>query len=448
MDSPATILRHAFQYLIKFSGSTCIVHIDYTLLDNSYLHQLIADLIMMHRLGFSSVVVFSYPSVAAEADNPLDAQQFAAARRDIDDAARRIIRGYAHHGQDALTDDWVQSRPLDDRARAHHQYSGLIAGISNNRLGELVSTGTIPIIPPLGVDSAGNQHLLQSYHIVEALASAGAYSKAIFLQSAPIHRIAGMDDINRTGDGSDNGTDSFSLPIGAHADATEPWQISIRRLNEHGIGIFPLPVQPLMRTIDRILRGRVRRAHVIGSDASLRDCLFEELFLPRGAGLMVYSDEYEHIRALTRDDIEQLLVIRHPLVARGSLRALTEPEIMRDIDGYYLYEIDNVLVGAISRIERHAGYYEIGGLVVHNAFRNDGIAAKLLAHVSHHVDTHDETHFFALTSEAREWFTNHGFYTANIDTLPPQLQEYILKRHRQEKRSARYLMRAKRADIH
>ena len=449
MDTPATILRHAFQYLIRFAGSSCIIHFDYAWFNYPHLSQLIADLVLIHRLGFTTAVVFQYaPLSTTNQRSPSEAHSTIVDL--IEQQTKRMISEYSRHGQEAVIGNWVRSRATNLSVNSNHNYNGLVVDINNDAVKEQITKGMVPIIPPLGWNSESNQHVVSSYQIVQKLASGGAYTKAVFFESESISRIAninnGYSEMMPTAPAAgikikDNDNDDNNA-------IDNRWQISIGQLSEAAINLFPKAQQPVITTARSLIEQHLHRVHIICCNQRTRETLFEELFLPQGSGLMIYSDEYEHIRKFKKSDIEALIELRRPLERRGLLRLLTTTEIVKDIDSYYLYEIDGVMVGAISCIRRHESYYEIGGLATHDAFRNDGIAAKLLVHVARTDLANDTVVLFALTTEARQWFIQHGFYEQTITALPQPLQQYITNRQTTGAIRTRYLVCAKCHQVH
>ena len=457
MSADANLLRNAFRYLIKFSADLCVIHIGRSLTGktrggggggNRAITRLVADLVMIHRLGLRLIIILQSPVLLEKTDRGA-----ARARRDIESGMQVLAREFSRQRQEVVGGTgsdggggwWVRSRAQDTRGGtgtgSHRStdgssalgsaQTGVITRININAITKLTDKKIIPIIPPLGRNSAGTQHLLESYHIVEELTRAADISKVLLLES-------------------DSLGDRWAAASGGSAGARAglPNQLLSNELTAKRITAFPEFMHPRLRMARTVLANGVKRVHIIGEAERIHDNLLEELFLPvgaRGAAVMMYTGEYENIRPLRRADIGELLELRRPLAARGLLRDLSAQDIAQDIGAHFVYVLDGVIVAAISCTRRPNGYYEIGGMTTMRDHRNDGIAGKLLQYVCRRLSGKEKGRgavLFALTARAREWFLRQGFVETDPADLPAELRKEILLRL-QARGAKRHLLSAR-----
>ncbi len=457
MSADANLLRNAFRYLIKFSADLCIIHIDRSLTGGGGggggdrpIARLVADLVILHRLGLRLIIILQSPVLPEKTDRGI-----ARAQRHIESGMQVLVREFSRQRQEVVGGTgsdggggWVRSRVQDARGGetgtdGHRStdgdpalgsaQTGVITRININAITKLTDKKIIPIIPPLGRNSAGTQHLLESYHIVEELTRAADISKVLLLESDSL---------------ADRWAASGGSGAGTGARTGLPNQLLSNELTARRIAAFPEFMHPRLRMARTVLANGVKRVHIIGEAARIHDNLLEELFLPvgaRDAAVMVYTGEYENIRPLRRADIAELLELRRPLAARGLLRDLSAQDIAQDIGAHFVYVLDGVIVAAISCTRRPNGYYEIGGMTTMRDHRNDGIAGKLLQYVCRRLSGKEKGRgavLFALTARAREWFLRQGFIETDPADLPAELRKEILLRL-QARGAKRHLLSAR-----
>ncbi|GAX12000.1 hypothetical protein FisN_8Lh094 [Fistulifera solaris] len=94
----------------------------------------------------------------------------------------------------------------------------------------------------------------------------------------------------------------------------------------------------------------------------------------------------------------------------------------KDIEMYYVYTRDNLIVacGQLKQFEK--GYAEIGCLVVNSEYRKGGRGDAMLGYLERMCVMHGCTSIFVLSTQTMEWFLERGFEEVGVEELPPSRQ--------------------------
>ncbi|WP_019603812.1 amino-acid N-acetyltransferase [Teredinibacter turnerae] len=163
--------------------------------------------------------------------------------------------------------------------------------------------------------------------------------------------------------------------------------------------------------------GGVSRAHVVS--ACDDGALIKELYTRDGSGTMVYRDSYETIRRARVEDVVGILNLIEPLEQKGILVKRSREHLETEIGFFTVMEKDNLIVGCAALYpiaNSKAG--ELACVAMHNDYRGDGRAAKLLTHIERQAHKLSFTQLFALTTQTAHWFLEQGFRECDVEQLP------------------------------
>src|SRR5207244_7815466 len=96
----------------------------------------------------------------------------------------------------------------------------------------------------------------------------------------------------------------------------------------------------------RALRGGVPRVHII--DGTVEEGLLAEVFSNEGIGTLVHTNEYQAIRRAQKKDARGIHGLIKASVENEELLPRTRAEIEREIDDFYVFEVDGNLAGCIA----------------------------------------------------------------------------------------------------
>uniref|UniRef100_A0A7S4N0L1 amino-acid N-acetyltransferase n=1 Tax=Odontella aurita TaxID=265563 RepID=A0A7S4N0L1_9STRA len=160
----------------------------------------------------------------------------------------------------------------------------------------------------------------------------------------------------------------------------------------------------------------VKRAHIL---APTNGALLQELYTRDGSGILISRDLYEGIRPADVNDVAGIYDLIDPLVRMGTLVPRPRSVMEKDINSYYVYTRDDLIVatGQLKRFE--GGYAEIGCLVVSRDYRSQGRGDAMLGYLERLCLQCGASKVFVLSTQTMEWFVERGFREVNVDALPP-----------------------------
>ena len=168
----------------------------------------------------------------------------------------------------------------------------------------------------------------------------------------------------------------------------------------------------------RAVKGGVKRVHLL--DAFMPGCLSQELFSNEGVGLMVYADSYHEIRALTAEDISELLAIIGRSVRSEHLVPRTYEAIESQLSDYYVLCIDGHVIGSVALHAYDENVCELACLFVKDSHKGFGYGRELVSYAEKRAQGLGFKSVFALTTEASHFFHNQLGYTPTSFSLLPQ----------------------------
>ena len=121
----------------------------------------------------------------------------------------------------------------------------------------------------------------------------------------------------------------------------------------------------------------VERCHLL--DGSIDGALLAELLTPKGVVVMITNSSYKRIRSAWLNDLQSILVIISSPAQHSAIVSRTPEYIVRQIDNYMVYCVDEDVVGCCEIIQYDDGAAaEIASLAVDKSYRNQGIGSELV----------------------------------------------------------------------
>ena len=155
--------------------------------------------------------------------------------------------------------------------------------------------------------------------------------------------------------------------------------------------------------------------------------LLRELFTAEGAGTQVSDGDYRVIRRAVPADASAVIELMRPLEASGALARRPPEFIERQIESYFVAELDGTLTGCGALFPLDETTAELACLV-----GGDAVGPRLLEAVQQAARAARVRRLFALTTQAADWFLEHGFAKTSVDALPVDrkaLYNYRRKSH-------------------
>ena len=173
----------------------------------------------------------------------------------------------------------------------------------------------------------------------------------------------------------------------------------------------------------RAARGGVPRIHII--DGRVEEGLLAEVFSNEGIGTLVHANEYQAIRRAQKKDAATIFNLIKPGIDSEELLRRTRSDIEKQIDDYYVFEVDRNPVACVALhlypAEKKA---ELASLCVDPRYENQGIGGRLVQFVEGRARVAGADQLFALSTQTFNYFLQKGgFQHGTPDDLPPPRRE-------------------------
>ncbi|MGH1487681.1 MAG: amino-acid N-acetyltransferase [Cellvibrionaceae bacterium] len=272
------------------------------------------------------------------------------------------------------------------------QYTGKVRKVDAFGLDEMLFSGSIALVSPIGYSVTGETFNLTYTEVATEIAVALEADKLIAFTKAN-----GVLD--------DNGELQRQLTL------LQCEKLLLRK--ETTDSHFSL--KACYSACDR----GVNRAQIISYTED--GALIKELFTRDGFGTMVHRDSYELIRRARIADVGGILNLIEPLEEDGVLVRRSRERLEQEIEHFTVMEIDGTIVCCAALypfIQSNAG--ELACMATHPEYRGNGRAAKLLAHIEKQADKLKMRQLFVLTTQTEHWFLEQGFKNSSLEILPKE----------------------------
>jgi amino-acid N-acetyltransferase len=420
-----TDLRGILQYIPQFREKIFILAIDAGIVVDDSLATLLLDVALLRSLNIRVVLVHG----AAEQIRALaDERQVLASDLEgagVTDAAtldlaltaanrltHEILEGLSANDLRAACTNGIVAHPVGVIQGVDHLHTGRVERVDADFLQSLLAQGVIPIIPPLGFDGDGKTYRVNSDAMAVAVAQHLKAVKLIFVttqrgllyKGAPIRQML-VDDL--------------------------------RQLLERDRAGFTPEMLSKARHAVLACDGGVPRVHVI--DGTLDEGLLGEVFDNHGYGTLIHANEYDNIRPAKRKDVHAIQMLTRQAVEAEELLKRTKSSIERQLDDYFIFEIDKNPVACVAlHVYPEENLGELACLYVSPSHENQGIGRKLIQFVEGRARELGLRELLALSTQAFTYFQSKAkFVEGTADDLPPARRE----QYHQSARNSKVLLK-------
>lgn len=390
-----TDLRGILQYVPQFRDKTFILAIDGGIVTDDNFATLLLDVALLWSLNIRVVLVHG----AAEQIQSLASERDATAS-DLDgtgvtDAAtldlaltaatrltHEILEGLAANDLRAACTNVIVAHPVGIIQGVDQQFTGKVERVDRELLQTLLAQGVVPVIPPLGFDGDGRTYRVNSDRVALAVAEQLNATKLIFVtsQDGLIHR--------------------------GHL-IRQMLVDELARLVQQDPAGFAAQMLSKARYTAAAGHAGVPRVHVI--NGTLDEGLLAEVFSNHGLGTLIYANEYEHIRAAKKKDVRAIRMLTRQAVEADELVRRTKGMIERNLDDYYIFEIDRNPVACVAlHVYPEQNQGELACLYVSSSHENEGIGRKLIQFVENRARELGLSELLALSTQAVNYFRSKG----------------------------------------
>jgi amino-acid N-acetyltransferase len=406
-----TDLRGILRYVPRFRDRVFVIALDGAVVEDENFANLLLDIALLRSLRIGVALVHGagwqirrlaeqtgqIPS-NVDGTGVTDAVTLQLALTAANRVSHEILEGLSATDLRGATSNALVAHPAGILAGRDYEFTGRVERVDTVLLRALLDHDVVPVIPPLGCDGEGHTYRLNSDAVAVEVARALQAVKLIYLTTAA--GVCCGDELLRqlTIDEADN--------------------VLKKRRGE----VTPALVSKLENAI-RAARGGVPRVHII--DGRVEEGLLGEVFSNEGIGTLVHANEYQAIRRAQKKDARAIFALIQEGIENDELLRRTRADIERQIEDYYVFEVDRSPVACIAlHSYPHEQKAEMACLCVDPKYENMGIGAKLMQYIEAQARAAGTAELFCLSTQAFNYFIQKGGFQAGTpDDLPPARRE-------------------------
>jgi amino-acid N-acetyltransferase len=406
-----TDLRAILQYVPRFRDKVFVLSIDGAIVTEENFANILTDIAVLRSLNIRVILVHGAGAqirTLAEQQNITpsdiggsgitDAATLQLALTAANRLTHEILEGLTAHDLRAVSTNAVIAHPMGILQGVDHLFTGKMERVETDFLQSLLSQGILPVIPPLGFDGDGRTYRVNSDSVAVALGEA--------LKAAKLIYITTEDGLIRDG--------QFIRQM-LVADLE-----SILASNKSAFG--PEMTSKAEHACAACKAG-VPRVHII--NGRIDESLLTEVFSNEGVGTLIYANEYQQIRRALKKDVRHILQLTKNSVRNAELVKRTRTAIEKQINDYFIFEIDKNPVGcvALHTYPEHSKA-ELACLYVRPSHENQGIGRKLMQFAENRARELGLNELLTLSTQAFNYFQSKaGFSEGSPEDLPPARRE-------------------------
>ena len=421
-----TDLRGILKYVPRFQDQIFIIALDGAIAADENFANLLVDIAVLRSLAIKVVLVHgigqqllelsqarNIPVTNADGTGVTDAATLDLAIRASSRVSHLILEGLTQNALKAALTNAIRALPVGIIKGVDHQFTAKVERVDKDFILQLLNTGVVPIVQPIGFGPDGRSLRINSDLLAAELAEALHASKIIFLTpltgleiNGEVRHEISMDALR-------------ALLKDRPADIAE----AVRSKAAHAV---------------KAIETGTPRVHIV--DGRIFDGLLNEVFSNEGIGSLIYGNDYQQIRKATRRDVRLIYNLTRGAVRREELIHRTQQAIEKNIDQFYVFEIDENIIACVTLYfyPDKTQLAEVGSLYVMPFYQNRGIGRKMVDYACLQAKERGAATVIALSTQNFGFFTNTcGFEESNKDILP----EARLKLYDDSGRNAKVLVK-------
>jgi len=401
-----TDLRGILQYVPQFRERTFVVAVDGAAVADENFGGILMDVAVLWSLRIRTVLVHGTSvQIQALADargevpsdlegsGVTDAVTLELALTAANRLTHEILEGLSAADLRAAASNAITAHPLGILKGVDHLFTGRVERVDVELLQTLLSSGVVPVVPPLGMDGEGHSFRVNSDAVALEVAKALSAVKLVYMTTSDGLRV--------------NGELVRQIAVGELAEALQK-------------GLVAPEQQSKARHAVAACQAGVPRVHVVNGHVD--DGLLAEVFSNEGIGTLVYANEYRQIRRARRGDVRAIEQLIRGGVESEELAPRTRAMIERELGDYYIFEVDRNPIACVALHSWPAeGKGELACLYVRPSHENQGIGRTMAQFVEQKAREAGLVTLLALSTQAFNYFQSKaGFVEGTPDDLPPE----------------------------
>ncbi len=422
-------LRGILKYVPRFRDQVFVIALDGSIIADENLPNLFLDIAVLRSLNIGVVLVHGIGRQLQDLSESRGISISDVHGIGVTDAATRdlaieasarvshcVMEGLTQSGLKCALSNAVRAAPVGIVKGNDHQYTGKVERIDHTLLRSLMVPQMVPVIAPILFDREGKSLRVNSDHLATELAIALNASKVMFL--GPYSGLEIDGKIKRQISG-----DELEKILRVNPESIQPNVLSKAR---HAV---------------KAIHGGPPRVHFV--DGRIYEGLLTEVFSNEGIGTLIYGNDYQQIRPATRRDARTIHNLTRQAVKKEELARRSLQTIEKNIDQFYVFEIDEYAVACVAlRFYEEEYLAEIGSLYVQPSHQRAGIGLKMVKFACREAKSRGAKSVLALTTQSFTFFRSVcGFEEGSKELLPPARLALYEKNNRQSRILVKHLDR-------
>ncbi len=403
-----TDLREILRYIPQFRDRAFVIALDGAVVGDENFANLMLDITLLRSLRIGVALVhgagLQVRQLAAREGIRLsnsdgtgitDANALQISVTAANRVTHQLLQGLADNDLRGASGNFVVAHPAGILGGVDHQWTGKVERVDTVMLRSMLDQEIIPVIPPLGFDGEGRTFRLNSDAVAVEIAKAIQAVKLIYLSAhkPPRH----------------NGRTLRTLTTDEAAGI----------LKKNKGDVQPVEAVSKLENAVKGSKAGVPRVHII--DGTMPEGLLTEVFSNEGVGTLVHANEYQSIRRAQKKDLRAVFALIQRGVEADELLKRTRAEVERNIDDFFVFEVDKnpVACGALHEFPQQKKA-EVASIYVDPRHENRGIGLKLIKYAEDTARALGYDVLYCLSTQAINFFIQKGgFQLGTPDDLPP-----------------------------
>ena len=420
-------LRGILRYVPRWRDHVFVVAIDAAVLENDNFANVMQDIAVLWNLRIKVVIVYGLGLALTETartrgvtitdrrgEGPTDEATLRLAVEVAGTLGQQIMEQFTSAGLRCVITNAVRATEAGIIGGIDQLCRGKTEKIDIDLIRHLLTSDIVPILSPIAFSRDGQSLRLNSDQLGSEIAIALNASKLVYLTSHEGLSLDGGMVLNMT-------VEELQQVLKNRRTDLDP--------DVRGKAGFAV----------RTIESGTPRVHII--DGRRPDALLTEIFDNVGVGTMIYGNDYARIRQARRRDVAVIHTITQQAVGDQSLRPRTRQEILHEIEHFYVYEIDQSIIGCICIRPWNGESAEIEAVYVQPFYRKKGVGKKLVDFAVIEAQREKRKFVFSLSTQSFPFFSKVcGFSESTPETLPAQRRGQLEKSGRNSRVLTKTLM--------
>lgn len=415
-----TDLRGILEYVPQFRDHVFVIAIDGSIIDDDNFSNVVTDIAVLRSLNIDVVLVHGIgrqikrvaeesgiPVSDAHGSGPTDAITLEMATAAAAEAGEQLTRALTQNGIRYVFSNAVRATEAGVIRGVDMGFTGKVDKFDDDLTRLLLAEGVVPVFSPLAYDRDGQAYRLNSDQLSSELAIRLHASKLIYLTPFPGLILNGEPLMNIP-------LDELQALLTRHKK-----RLDDRLLSKAGCAA-------------RTLEAGTPRAHIL--DGRVFGGLLTEIFDKVGLGTMIHANDYQQIRTARKKDAGSIFAITRNEAKNETLRYRTRHAIEENIGSFFVYEIDESIVGCFCLIKHGSKCYELASVLVQPFYQGRGVGQKLVEYAVLEAGKRKAIKLIALSTQATAFFRDSaGFAEGKISDLPKARRDAYIASGRKSK---------------